>query len=753
MRWLSMVLFCLVLSTTTANPDPKKYKKESVEKDKKSETLTTDEKIFLREVEEKYGVKSDIPVDNQNEEDEKSVEKNYKDTTPGDKKALPAVIAIEIVNDTDSQFKGKRTIDANLGYGYKTNNGYSYSYFGKSNQNKGKFVIYPYSQEDPPAYNSPENKYSSSTNGKYSSFQSTRTNVEIQPSQAYELVPVKEEKPSYEYKKPAIEFKTPSIDYSGERTAQTLYTTYNGQELSGLSGQFPTVMPNYFVDPSQLLQNPHFQSAGLTQDHLRSQGSYLNQNQRIVPVLVLRVPSSYLRNPTAELYANLPTNYPLSQHLNTVNLQSLVNQYFKTNGYSFAPNTYQSPASSPESGPQHYSHPYVKPTYTEADYSGVQYSAVKPVMARYPATYTQQKYLLTQPQSVYQNPTQQQPQSVYQNPTPQQYEYQYQYVPQTEVKMQTYYIQPQYQQSLQETAVPESYQNQQSVVEQQSNVDDSVSTGEYTPQYTSGQEGKETVEYEPQNVSEPTAQLDVSQYVSASPDSANYAVNNENTDYSKQQVSAEYPSVALPSYTSQSEYYATKSAQKNTVSVYPSNLIHTEQYQEPAAPEGAAQGYSYSNQNTEDSGKSFVISENYPSKDHTIATVLPYTYKSSRRPTQTSIQAVSYVTPMPTSKYQTQYRIMVPKTVLRDPNSEKVSYVNSHSLPMHYTQIGNYADSSSESEYAAGSQYVSSVASKPSYTRNYHPKRMARPDSKTEASSARVSAKKTNERGERKKLS
>ncbi|XP_045774236.1 uncharacterized protein LOC123873435 [Maniola jurtina] len=744
MRWFTMVLFCLVLSTTTANPEPKKYKKESVEKEKKSETLTTDEKKFLREVEEKYGVTSDNPIDNQKEEEEKSVGKKDKETTSVDKKALPAVIAIEIVNDTDSQFKGKRTIDANLGYGYKTNNGYSYSYFGKSNQNKGKFVIYPYSQEDPPAYNSPENKYSSSTNGKYSSFQSTRTSVEIQPSQAYELVPVKEEQQSYEYRKPAIEFKTPSSGYSGERTAQTLYTTYNGQELSGLSGQFPTVMPNYFVDPTQLLQNPHFQSAGLTQDHLRSQGSYLNQNQRIVPVLVLRVPSSYLRNPTAELYANLPTNYPLSQHLNTVNLQSLVNQYFKTNGYSFAPNTYQTPATSSESGPQHYSHPYVKPTYTEADYSGVQYSAVKPVMARYPSTYTQQKYLLTQPQSIYQNPTKQQPHSVYQNPTQQQYKYQYQYVPQTEVNMQSYYIQPQYQQSSQEVAVPESYQNQQSVVEQQSNVDDTVSTAEYTPQYTSGQEDKETVEYEPQNVSQPTAQPDVSQYVSAGPDSANYVVNNADIDYTKQQVSAEYPSVAIPSYTSSSDYYSIISGQKNAVSVYPSNLIH----QEPAAPEGSAQGYSNSNQNTEDSGKSFVISENYPSKDHTIATVLPYTYKSSRRPTQTSIQSVSYVTPMPTAKYQARYRIMVPKTVLRDPNAENVSYVNSQSVPMHYMQIGNYGDSNAESEYAAGSQYVPSVTSKPSYTRNYHPKRMARPDSKPEASSARVSAKKTKERGE-----
>ncbi|CAH2258803.1 jg12549 [Pararge aegeria aegeria] len=737
-----MVLFCAMVSAALAIPDPKKYKHESIEKDKKSETLTTKERNFLREVEEKFGVKSDVPVDNQNKEEEEPVEKN--DNTSTDKKAFPAVIAIEIVNDTDSQSKGKRTIDANLGYGYRTNNGYSYSYFGKSNQDKGKFVIYPYSQEDPPTYSNPENKYLPPSNGKYSSFQSTSTKVEIQPSQAYELVPVKDEQPSYEYKKPDVEFKTPPNVYTDKKTAQTLYTTYNGQELSGLSGQFPTVMPNYFVDPSQLLQNPHYQSAGLTQDHLRSQGSYLNQNQRIVPVLVLRVPSSYLQNPTAELYANLPRNYPLSQHLNSVNLQSLVNQYFKKQGYSFGPNvmSYQSAAPSVESGPNHYSRPYVKPSYTQADYSGVQYSAVKPVMARYPTTYAQQQYSVSQPQSVYQTPTQQQ------------YEYQYRYVPQTETKLQTYYVQPGYQQSPQEVAVSDGYQDQQSVVQQHSNVEESLSTDEYRTQYTNSQEGKEDKEYESHNIPQPTEQPDVSQYVSANPDSENYAVNNKNVDYSNQQVSVEYPSVAIPSYSS-SEYYTQNTGQKNTVSVYPSKLIHTEQYQEPEAPEVSAQDYAYTRQNIADSGKSLLISENYPSKDHTIATVLPFTYKTANRPTHTSVQGVSYVTPMPTSKYQSKYKIMVPQTVFRNPNSEKISYVNSHTLPMHYTQVGIYPNSNTVSEYAAGSQYVSSVASKPSYTRNFHthPKRMAKPDTRREASSARMSVKETNERNNMKKSS
>lgn len=721
-----------MVSVTLAIPDPKKYKHESTEKDKKSETLTNDEKQFLREVEEKFGVKSDVPVDSKIEE-VITEDHNNNETTPSDKKAFPAVIAIEIVNDTDSQSKGKRTIDANLGYGYRTNNGYSYTYFGKSNQDKGKFVIYPYSQEDPPIYNVPENKYLPTANGKYS------TNVEIQPSQAYELVPIKEEQPSYEYKKPAIEFKTPpsASTYSDGKIAQTLYTTYNGQELSGISGQFPTVMPNYFVDPNQLLKNPHYQNAGLTQDHLRPHSTYLNQNQRIVPVLVLRVPGSYLRNPTAELYANLPTNYPLAQHLNSVNLQSLVNQFFKNNGYMFAPNvmSYQSPAPSSGSGQQHYSHPYVKPSYTQSDFSGVQYSAVKPVMARYPSSYNQQKYIVPQQQSVYQSPVQQQ--------------YEYRYVPQTAVNMQSYYTHPQYQQNSQEASVSDVYPDHQAAVQQHSDVDESL---QYTPQYTSSQEGREAVEYQTQSIPQPTEEPDVSQYISVTPGSESYGVNNENVDYTKEQVSAEYPSVAIPSHSSSSEYYSAKQGQESSVSVQPSRLIHTEQYQESEA----AQDYTYSNQNTEDSAKSLTISENYPSKDHTIATVLPYSYKSARRPTQTSVvQAVSYVTPMPKSKYQSQYRIMVPQTVLRNHNSEKVSYVNSR--PMHYTQIGTYPDSNSVAEYTAGTQYVSSVSSKPSYNRNFysHPKRMARPDSRIEASNPRTSAKtkKNNERVENRKSS
>lgn len=740
------VCFVLVLATTIAIPDPKKYKNDSNDKDKKTESLTNDERKFLREVEEKFGVKSkEIASNVKTEEIKKKEEKvgsNKETSSPQEKPPFPAVIAIEIVNDTDSNSKGKRTIDANLGYGYRTNDGYSYTYFGKANQDRGKFMIYPYSQEDiPPSPNAHENKYTSSS-----------TSVEIQPSQAYELVPVQNEQTSYEYKKPAVEFKTgyeknlesPSAGYSSGKAAQTLYTTYNGQEFSGLSGQFPTVMPNYFVNPTQLLNNPHYQNAGLTQDHLRTQSSHFNQNKRIVPVLVLRVPSSYLKNPTAELYPDLPNNYPLSQHLNSVNLQELVNQYFKKNGFSVAPQimSYESHSvSQSHMRPQQYSNPYAKPLYTQADYSGIQYSGVKPVMARYPMTYSHQKYHVSQPQSLYQYPANQQ------------YEYEYQYVPQTETKMRSYYIQPQYQQSSQSVGTSNEYQYAQSVAQYQSNSDNKLSNIEYSsPQYSSSQETKEaSLEYGSQNIPQEADQSDVSHYTSSNSETSNYDVGQENINYSKQSEPLEYNSASLPEYSSSADYYSTKSAQPSSVSISPSKLIHTEQYQEISGS-NEQQKYVYQSQNTEDPSKTFVLSENYPSKDHTIATVLPFSYQSTAKPPQASVQTVSYVTPVPSAKYQSQYRIMVPQTVLRNPNSEKVAYVNSQ--PMHYLQAGQYSYSNTDSDYTGASQYVSQISTKPSYPRNYHthPKRMVKVPNKSETS-LRITSRRPNERSEKKKSS
>ncbi|CAG9583136.1 unnamed protein product [Danaus chrysippus] len=733
----------MIISTTIGDPDPKKYKKESNDKVKKSESLTDDEKKFLRDVEEKFAIKSNVS----DKVEEKSVEKENKThVEDGQKKApLPAVIAIEIVNDTEKS-KGKRTIDANLGYGYRTNDGYSYTYFGKSNLDQGKFMIYPYSQEDlPPVRNLQHNtKHSSQSSGKYSS--SKTYNVEITPSQAYELVALKDEQPSYQYNKPAIPFETgyqnvqgfgsPNVNSHSAKPAQTLYTTYNGQEFSGVSGQFPSVMSDYFVNPSQLLNNPQYQSAGLTEDHLRSQSSYLNQNKPIVPVLVLRIPSSYLNNPRAELYADLPKNYPLSQHLNHVNLQSLVNQYFKNHGYSSAPQimSYQKPeVSTPEVEPQHYSNPHVRPSYTQADFSGIQYSGVKPVMAKYPSSYqNQQQYSVPKPQSLYQRPVQQQ-------------QYEYQYIPQTEVNMQSYYIQPQYHQNTQ-IEDDTGYQNGQP----ETNDQESYPVVSYQTQ-TSNEESKPVVAegYEGQNAPQGNAESAVEQYAPVNQGASVYA-NQESDEQYKQNVALEQGSQSTSGYSSQG-YYQPSQSPKSPVSVYPSRLIHTEQYEE-VEQTGVPQNYEYKSQNNEDSSKSLVLSENYPSKDHTIATVLPYAYKSVKQPTQSSIQTVSYVTPVPSAKYQSKYRIMVPQTILKNPNDEKVSYVNSHSLPMHYTQVGHYSDVRTKSDYGNSGRYVSSISNQPSYSRNIHshPKRMVKQENNQETSVTNKTAKKQNERNNKK---
>ncbi|XP_050668504.1 uncharacterized protein LOC126967861 [Leptidea sinapis] len=724
MRWITLMFGFAVASIVWAHPEPKKYKPDVLKKDQVSEKLTDDEKQFIKEVEEKFGVKSEVSERSDEQEEISQQDKLNTTDKSGFKPSFPAVIAIEIVNDTDSKTKGKRTIDANLGYGYRTSNGYSYNYFGKSGQDKGKFMIYPYSQEDIPSGQKIYNSDYVQTDGQY---QKTTTNVEIQPSQAYELVPLKDEHATYEYKKPEVEFKTPSPpvnSYSSHSLSpSTLYTTYNGQEFSGLSKQFPTLMPNYFVDPSQLLKNPQYQNAGLTQDHLRPHDSQLGQ--RIVPVLVLRIPSSSLRNPSAELYANLPNNYPLSSYLNNVNLQQLVNQYFKKQGFSFAPQimAYQSSHSSSaaENEPHHYADPYVRPAYTQADYSGVQYSAVKPVMARYPLRYNQQKYLLAQPQSVYRPHSSQRPS-----------EYQYQYVPQMAMRPMTYYIQPQYQHQSAEVS-----QNYHSAANQHGNTEETLSNLEYrTPTYSQDSSainyaGHQSVSQTSSNYYAPT-ETEASQY--------------ENAEYNKPAVQSEYVA-AKPDH---STYVSSSSSSQNDgVSVYPSRLIHTEQYEESEVSSGNEYRQ---NDNTEEAGKGLVLSENYPSKDHTIATILPLPYSAPKKPALSTIQTVSYVTPMPTSKYQSQYKIMVPQTVFKSLSDEKVSYVNSRTLPMHYIRANLYnQDRNPEEEYTTSAHYVPPVASKTSYPRNYHthPKRMAKADNKAE-SSMKVAAKKQSDQNEKK---
>lgn len=786
---------CAVLVTSIAEPDPKKYKPTLKKNKPANTTLTAEERDFLREVETKFGIKPE-GKEKKDEIESKSIHVNKTNTSsPIDLKLpFPAVIAIEIVNDTDtkSQGKGKRTIDANLGYGYKTNSGYSYTYFGKPKHDHGKFMIYPYSQEDIKPTNS----------------HTGITDVEITPSNAFELVennPVSEEKDAYHYPKPAKEFKTnyddvkglvsPPPSYSNNANSHgsshsflpsTLYTTYNGHELSGLSGQFPTVMPNYFVDSSQLLRNPEYQNVGLTNDHLRSHGSKI-ADQRVVPVLVLRVPSSSLKNPTAELFANLPSNYPLSRYLNNVNLQGLVNQYFKKQGYSFAPQVmhYQHSLVQPTSqetptvggnyGRQHYATPHVQPSYTQSDHSGVQYSAVQPVMARYPSSYTQ-RFNLPHGHSLYHQPLHQQ-----------KFEYRYQYVPQhvqsshpTAVP-QTYYIQPQYQQQTHEAeSVPET--NAHNIPAEESYEVPQEHTQEHyeiqQPQQqihqTQEQDTSAEVNYEqpegnaqrlyeaPQQHIQQTHEQDSGsyEYRPQSPQIQSHEAAKAAYAYLQQQLQQRHQQQqiesASPSYGHQrgsevaQQYYTQEVPKQTETEVIHHPQVNQEEYAQSHVESGDARNYQYQQQ-SDDDGNNLVLSENYPSKDHTIATVLPVSY-TAKQSNVGAVQSVSYVTPMPySSKYQSPYRIMVPQTFLNNPSTERVAYVNSHSVSA-YTQPQK--EHNPEAEYTIGPHHIPPIGKQkpPSYPRNYHShsKRLAKPENKTESTS--MFSRKQSERNEKKKL-
>lgn len=801
------MLFCVALTTTWADPDPKKYKSEVKDKESKSNTtLTSDEKKFLRDVEAKYGIKNEATK----EENKKGSETKPKATSAANLH-FPAVIAIEIVNDTDTKSKGKRTIDANLGYGYKTNSGYTYSYFGKPAQEKGKFMVYPYSQEDIP----PPNTHSTPHYGH--SEKHLKTSVEIQPSQAFELVPVKQEKTAYHYDKPAIEFTTPAPQPASYSPAEhssntysshpsTLYTTYNGEQLSGLSGQFPTVMPNYLVDPSQLIKTPEYQNVGLTQDHLHTPGLHLEQ--KVVPVLVLRIPSSSLTNPTAELYANLPQNYPLSSYLNHLNLQELVNQYFKKAGYKFAPQVMAYSSSSQESHghesysqedhgdggssmsqyePQHYAHPYVQPSYTQAHLSdGVQYSAVQPVMARYPASYVRQQYM-TMPKGY----------SLYKQPAlPQKYEYQYQYEPQSAVSSQKFYMpSTHYEQETEHGSSQEVQHDHQSSVAQggghdaspqyQYEVPAQVNIGyesAVTPGADYGTPGAEYGSPQPQygtpepqyGTSQPQYGTSQSEYATPAPHAeAEYEhTNTVAPEYGvpqeqhSQSVSAGYESAGTPapeygpateaavSHVSHESYYTQTQHDLPDHSGYSSQSAQSSHASQSDSGEQQTYAYIQQQQPKHADGHGLVLSENYPSKDHTIATVLPLHYKKAKQNSGT-IQTVSYVTPMPHPKYHMPYRVMVPQTFLHNPSTEKVTYVNSHPMSASYSQTILHQDYNPEAEYTVGYNYVPPIGKQkpPSYPRNYHshPKRMIKPEHKPDFRHSMFSKNK-NEKHEKKRL-
>lgn len=737
-------MFFGVLTTICADPDPKKYNSEVKDKNKPANTtLTFDEKKFLRDVEAKFGIQSNSPRN----------EKHVDITKPGNippPGRFPAVIAIEIVNDTDSKTKGKRTIDANLGYGYKTNQGYTYSYFGKPAQEKGKFMIYPYSQED----NTAGNVQSFHTVHHYENPNGNhvKTSVEIQPSQAFELVAVKDEKSGYNYNKPSVEFKTPSPtpsrglnSFLPSKPSSTLFTTYNGDQLTGLSGQFPTVMPNYLVDPSQLLKNPEYQSVGLTQDHLRS--SHIEQ--KVVPVLVLRIPSSSLTNPTAELYANLPQNYPLSNYLNNLNLQQLVNEYFKKMGYNTGPRVtaYSSPLSSAgeesasapvsEYETQHYAHPHAQTPYTKSHSSGVQYSAVQPVMAKYPS-HSRPHYTVPKGQSLYN-----------QHSLPQNFEYQY--VPQQAVSSQNLYIPSSHYQQQTEHEHVASQNGYESLAPNTGHQEDGTHVQYEVPTRTTSYHttiNHDTPYAAPQEHSGAkyeNSQGDVGvEYVIAQPqgggteygapeEHVRYEIaNGANSEYSNthgensHSLSGGYGTSGSLSHSYGSEqnshiisqeYYSqnTKELQQDAHSAYPSQDAHSayplqdahsaypSQDAHSAYPSQDAQSqitqadlsgyqkYIYEQQKHGSHDHNLILTENYPSKDHTIATVLPAQYANNAgKENAEVVQTVSYVTPMPHSKYKIPYQVMVPQTYIHNPSTEKVQYVHSQSIPGSHNPEAEY---------------------------------------------------------------
>ncbi|KAJ0176185.1 hypothetical protein K1T71_008359 [Dendrolimus kikuchii] len=727
MRLFALMLICAVLFLSHAEPEPKKYKIEVKDK-KTNSTLTDEERKFLREVEAKFGIKPD-------KDSKDEVTTNFKPSNlTTEKTPFPAVIAIEIVNDTDTKTKGKRTIDANLGYGFKTNNGYMYSYFGKSGQDEGKFMIYPYSQEDIPTLTHQNLQHNLHFQSSGPKFDLSKTHVEIQPSRAFELVAEQDEKADYQYKKPMATYNSvkglvsPSPTYSQLEQAHnslqlpkptTLFTTYNGASFSGLTNQFPTVMPNYFVDPSQLLNRPEFQGAGLTSDHLNS----LHDSKvepRVVPVLVLRIPSSSLKNPTAELFANLPDNYPLSRYLNSVNLQELVNEYFKKIGHTNIPShvmtykeglptipTRSSIPSLSNLEPQHYAAPYVQPSYTHADYSGVQYSAVQPVMARYPSSYMRHHYVSPNGHSLYRHPMHQQ-----------KFEYRYQHHPKYPMPTQTYYIHPQYHQ-----------QNHHIAAEQTENTHP-IQSHDHSVQNTAPeiQEQYETPSHEyipSQAQTEDPTKNEHTAYT--------YSVQEENTatiapEYQLTPVPVDYGS-SKDNAESQQYYTVPQTVQNEGVSVYSHGESSGRNYQ-PQSDLSATHGYTYPKPGEEGStNEDLPISENYPSKDHTVATVFPVSYKNKISGSG-AIQTVSYVTPMPyRSKFQSSFNIMVPQTFLYSPSTEKVSYV--HSIPSSNSHMSNHKDNP-EHEYTVSHHYVPPISRQkpPPFPRNYHshPKRMVRPE-------------------------
>ncbi|KAF5294262.1 hypothetical protein FQR65_LT10848 [Abscondita terminalis] len=217
-------------------------------------------------------------------DDSPSENKITTDTLKVDKKPLPAIVAIEIVDEPDKNSTGKnskRTIESSLGYGYHDSpNSYD-------NNHGKKFVIYKYSQHDIPA--SPDYSSINSYSKPYSS------HTDVQKSIGYNLGTVTSHINRKQPTSTPLYTRTTASTPQYYNSDNTFYTTYDQQGLGGISNQIP---------------------------------QQAQTHSGTVPVIFLKVYTNQLTSPNTPLYTNLPQSHPYS-NLNNINLQAYLQNYLQ----------------------------------------------------------------------------------------------------------------------------------------------------------------------------------------------------------------------------------------------------------------------------------------------------------------------------------------------------------------------------------------------------------------------------------------
>lgn len=187
------------------------------------------------------------------------------------KGSVPAIVAIEIVDDSKEEKGGKggkykkRTIESSVGYGYHP--------ITPNHVPTKKFVIYKYSQHDIPSLHAAGGS----------------VQAELQKSLGYSLG----SSTTQIHSQPSVQYQIPQTLYQAPPKT-TLYTTFNSQgQVGALSPQlrYPT-------------------------------------GQGMVPVILLKVYANQLENSQGSLHTNLPQSSPYSG-LNNIDLQSYLNDYVR----------------------------------------------------------------------------------------------------------------------------------------------------------------------------------------------------------------------------------------------------------------------------------------------------------------------------------------------------------------------------------------------------------------------------------------